>query len=392
MLRLNIAAQFSIEMEKRDYYEVLGVDRNADPEDIKRAYRKLAVKFHPDKNPGDKTAEENFKGLGEAYEVLSDPQKRSAYDRYGHAAFDPRARAGAAWAGSFHDPFEIFRDVFGSGVGSIFDGLFGAGVQDPARPQRGDDLRYDMEITFEEAAHGCEKDISVTKLDSCETCRGNGAEAGAKLKACATCAGHGQVRRSLGGFISVAETCPRCGGAGRVFEKPCKTCHGAGRRERATRIKLKIPAGVDTGARLRSAGNGEAGLREGPPGDLFVVLHVKPHELFQRDGDDLLCDVPVSFVQAALGAEIEVPTLNGPTAITIPPGTQPGSVFRLKGRGVKNVQGYGSGDLHIRVTVEVPAQLNPQQREKLQEFAGLCDERVNPISRGFFEKAKRLFR
>jgi len=378
-------------MEKRDYYQVLGVERNAEAEEIKKAYRKLALKHHPDKNPGDKTAEENFKQLGEAYEALSDPQKRAAYDQYGHAAFDPRARAGAARAGGFHDPFEIFRDVFGGGVGSIFDDLFGGGHSDPTRPQRGDDLRYDMEITFVEAAHGCEKEIAVPKLEGCETCQGTGAEPGTKLKPCSTCNGHGQVRRSLGGFISVAETCPRCGGAGRVFEKPCKTCRGAGRSERTASIKLRIPAGVDTGARLRSAGNGEAGLRGGPPGDLYVILHVKPHDLFHRDGDDLLCDVPVSFVQAALGADLEVPALSGQASIKIPPGTQSGTVFRLRGKGIRNVHGQGYGDLHVRVNVEIPTQLDAAQRAKLQEFAHLCDERVNPISRSFFDKAKGLF-
>jgi molecular chaperone DnaJ len=378
-------------MEKRDYYQVLGVERNADPEEIKKAYRKLALKYHPDKNPGDKTAEENFKQLGEAYEALSDPHKRAAYDQFGHAAFDPRARAGAARAGGFHDPFEIFRDVFGSGVGSIFDDLFGGGQHDPTRPQRGSDLRYDMEISFMEAAHGCEKEIAVPKLENCVTCQGTGAEPGAKLKPCSTCDGHGQVRRSLGGFISVAETCPHCSGAGRVFERPCKTCRGAGRSERTSSVKLRIPAGVDTGARLRSAGKGEAGPRGGPPGDLYVILHVKPHDLFQRDGDDLLCDVPISFIQAALGADLEVPALNGHTSIKIPPGTQPGTVFRLRGKGIRNVHGQGYGDLLVRVNVEVPSQLNAPQRAKLQEFAQLCDERVNPISRSFFDKARKLF-
>jgi len=252
-------------------------------------------------------------------------------------------------------------------------------------------LRYDMEISFVEAAHGCEKEIAVPKLEGCETCQGTGAEPGTKLKPCSTCNGHGQVRRSLGGFISVAETCPRCGGAGRVFEKPCKTCRGAGRSERTASIKLRIPAGVDTGARLRSAGNGEAGLRGGPPGDLYVILHVKPHDLFHREGDDLLCEVPISFVQAALGADLEVPALSGQASIKIPPGTQPGTVFRLRGKGIRNVHGQGYGDLHVRVSVEVPSQLNAAQRAKLQEFAQLCDERVNPISRSFFDKARKLF-
>ena len=375
-------------MAKRDFYEVLGADRNAENEEIKKAYRKLAVKFHPDKNPGDKAAEERFKELGEAYEALSDPQKRAAYDQYGHAAFDPRMRGGRG--GGFHDPADIFREVFGAG-GGIFDDLFGGGGRaDPSQPQRGSDLRYDMEISFEEAANGCEKEISVNKPDRCDVCQGSGAEAGSKSKPCPTCGGRGQVISSRGIF-SIAQTCPRCEGAGRVIEKPCKACQGTGRREHTSKIKLRIPAGVDTGSRLRSSGNGEAGFRGGPPGDLYIVLHVKPHEIFQRDGEDLICEVPVSFVQAALGAEIEVPTLSGKTHIKIPAGTQPGTVFRLKGRGVKNIEGYGSGDLHIRVIVEVPGHLNHAQKAKLQEFAELCDETVNPITQSFFEKAKKLF-
>src|SRR6266513_2131177 len=317
-------------MAKRDYYEILAVEKTATEEEIKKAYRKLAVKYHPDKNPGDKSAEDRFKELGEAYEVLCEPQKRSAYDQYGHAAFDKRAGFGR---GGFHDPFEVFREVFGGG--SIFEDLFGGGRSDPTQPQRGDDLRYDMEITFDEAAHGCEKEIAVTKPERCDTCGGSGAEAGSKAKTCPTCGGRGQIMSSRGIF-SIAQTCPHCQGAGRVVEKPCKTCRGAGRRERTSKITLRIPAGVDTGSRLRSAGNGEAGFRGGPSGDLYVVLHVRAHELFQRDGDDLLCEVPVSFVQAALGTEIEVPTPNGKAQLKIPAGTQPGAMFRLKGKGVKN--------------------------------------------------------
>jgi molecular chaperone DnaJ len=373
-------------MAKRDYYEVLGAERSAGEEEIKKAYRKLAVKFHPDKNPGDKAAEEKFKELGEAYEVLNDPQKRAAYDQYGHNAFD--RRAGGFGRGGFHDPFEVFREVFGGG--SIFEDLFGGGRSDPSQPQRGDDLRYDMEITFEEAARGAEKEITVTKPERCDVCDGSGAEAGSRVRTCTTCGGRGQVISSRGIF-SIAQTCPGCQGAGRVIDKPCKTCHGTGRRERTSKIKLRIPAGVDTGSRLRSAGNGEAGWRGGPSGDLYVVLHARPHEIFQRDGDDLLCEVPVSFVQAALGGEVEVPTLDGKTVLKMPPGTQPGTMFRLKGKGIKNVQGYGHGDLHVRMTVEVPTHLNPSQKAKLQEFADLCNGNESPISRGFFERAKKLF-
>ena len=377
-------------MSKRDYYEVLIVERMASTEEIKKAYRKLAVKYHPDKNPGDKTAEEQFKELGEAYEILSDPQKRAVYDQHGHAAFDRRsggfARGGG---GGFHDPFDIFREVFGGG-GNIFDDLFG-GRSDPTAPQRGEDLRYDMEITFEEAAHGVEKEITVTKPERCEVCDGSGAEAGSRVKMCPTCGGRGQVITSRGIF-SIAQTCPACQGAGRVIEKPCKACHGAGRRDKPSKIKLRIPGGVDTGSRLRSVGNGQAGLRSGPPGDLYVVLHVKAHEIFQRDGDDLLCEVPVGFVQAALGTEIEVPTLSGKAEIKIPAGTQPGTMFRIKGKGVKNVQGYGHGDLHVRVLVEVPTHLSSAQKAKLQEFAELCNGKESPLSQGFFEKAKKLFK
>ena len=375
-------------MAKRDYYEILGVSRTEQADGIKKAYRKLAVKYHPDKNPGDKTAEEKFKELSEAYEVLNDPQKRAAYDQHGHAAFDRRAGGGFGRAGGFHDPADIFREVFGGG--GMFDEFFGGGRSDPTQPQRGDDLRYDMEITFEEAAHGCEKEVTVTKADRCDVCHGTGAEAGSNTKTCSTCRGRGQVISSRGIF-SIAQTCPTCQGAGRVIEKPCKACRGAGRRDQTSKIKLRIPAGVDSGSRLRSAGNGEGGLRGGPSGDLYVVLHVKPHDIFQREGDDLLCEVPVNFVQAALGSEIEVPTLTGKAEIRIPAGTQPGTMFRLKGKGVKNVQGYGHGDLHVRINVEVPTHLNAAQKAKLQEFSELCNGKENPISQSFFEKAKSLF-
>ena len=377
-------------MAKEDYYDLLGVAKGATEEELKKAYRKKAVQYHPDKNPGNKESEEMFKKVSEAYEVLKDPDKRAAYDRFGHAAFQGMGGGarGPSGAGGFHDPFDIFREVFGGG--GIFDDLFGGGRSDPSQPQRGNDLRYDMEITFDEAAQGCEKEITVSKPAPCETCQGSGAEPGSRIRTCPSCGGRGQVVNSRGIF-SIAQTCPHCQGAGRVLEKPCKACHGQGRRERSSKIKLRIPAGVDTGSRLRSSGNGEAGFRGGPPGDLYVVLHVQPHAIFQRDGDDLLCEVPVSFTQAALGAEIEVPALDGGTMIKIPPGTQPGTMFRLKSKGIKNVQGYGHGDLHIRVNVEVPTHLSPDQKAKLQEFADLCNGRESPISQGIFDKAKKLF-
>jgi len=376
-------------MAKRDFYEVLGVARDADAEEIKKAYRKLAVKYHPDKNPGDKAAEEQFKELGHAYEILSDPQQRANYDHFGPDAFDRRAGAGGGFGrGGFHDPADIFREVFGGG--GIFEEMFGGGRPDPNGPQRGDDLRYDLEISFEEAANGCEKEIAVSKPERCKSCDGSGAEAGSKIKTCATCGGRGQVLSSRGIF-SIQQTCPHCQGAGRVLEKPCRDCRGGGRRDQPSKIKLRIPAGVDTNSRLRSSGNGAAGLRGGPHGDLYVILHVKPHEIFQRDGDDLLCEVPVSFVQAALGAEVEVPTLSGKAQIKIPPGTQPATMFRLKGRGVRNVQGHGQGDLHIRLLVEVPSHLTGPQKTKLEEFAALCNGKESPLRQGFFEKAKKLF-
>ena len=380
-------------MAKRDYYEILEVPRTASEEEIKKAYRKQALKFHPDKNPGDKHAEEKFKEVGEAYEALSDPQQRAAYDQYGHDAFDPRRRAAGGGRGGFHDPFDVFREAFGGGtVEDLFEQFFGGGGRrDPTGPQRGADLRYDLQIEFEEAARGCEKEITVRKLESCDHCHGSGAEAGATRKTCSACGGRGQVVMARGIF-SIAQTCPRCEGSGRVIDKPCRKCRGSGRAEKSSTLPLRIPPGVDTGTRLRSSGNGEAGLRGGPQGDLFVILHVKPHPIFHREGDDLLYEMPVSFVQAALGAELEVPSLDGHVTLRIPPGTQTGTLFRVKGKGVKNVQGYGWGDLHVRVTVEVPAHLNSAQKAKLQEFAALCDEKVNPGVKSFFEKAKEFFK
>ena len=378
-------------MAKSDYYELLGINKNATEDEIKKSYRKLAVKYHPDKNPGNKTAEEKFKEISEAYEVLSDSEKRSKYDQFGHAAFGPGSRSGRA--GGFHDPFDIFKDVFssggGGGGGSIFEDLFG-GSRRSGGSNRGSDLRYDMELTFEEAVRGCEKVININKLESCSSCKGSGAAKGGRNTKCKTCDGQGQIIQSQG-FFSVQQTCPTCKGTGSTIDKPCKECRGEGRIKKSSKITIRVPAGVDSGARLRSTGNGEAGSLGGSAGDLYCVLHVKEHEIFERDGDDLLCEVPISFLQATLGSEIEVPTLDGKARINVPTGTQSGTILRLRDKGVKNIQGYGNGDLHIRVIVEVPTRLNSEQKAKLTEFGELCDDKVNPMRGSFFEKAKKFF-
>ena len=382
---------------KRDYYQVLGVERTATPEDVKKAYRKMAVKYHPDKNPGDKSAEDKFKELGEAYEVLSNPDKRSAYDRFGHQAFSQGGGMGGA--GGVHDPFEVFREVFGGGGGrggggGIFESFFGDGFASEGGERggrgRGADLRYDMRITFQEAARGVEKEIEIAKLQTCDICHGSGAEPGSKVTTCPTCGGQGQVAVARG-FFNIAQTCPRCRGAGQTIEKPCHACHGDGRTEKTTTIKIKIPAGVEDGTRLRSSGQGEGGARGGPAGDLYVVLHVEPHEIFQREGTDLYCSVPISFARAALGGEVKVPTLDGSAVLKVPAGTPSGKVFRLRGKGMPEVHGRGMGDLHAKLYVEVPTKLNLDQRHKLQAFADSCDETTHPEEMSFFRKAKEFF-
>jgi len=384
---------------KRDYYEVLGVERNASSDDIKKAYRKLAVKYHPDKNPGDTGAEEKFKEIGEAYEVLIDDNKRAAYDRFGHAAFGAGAGVGrgpGGFGGGFHDPFDIFREVFGMGTeggGGIFDQIFGSGTvsRDRSGRQRGSDLRYDLQITLEEAAFGTEKEIEILKHETCSHCGGSGAESGSRATTCPTCQGRGQVITSRG-FFQVSQTCPRCRGTGQIIERPCRDCGGDGRLEKRSRIKLRIPSGIDDGARLRSSRNGEAGIRGGPPGDLYVVIHVREHEIFTREDDDLYCDVPISFATAALGGEVRVPTIQGHALLKIPAGTQSGTQFRLRGHGVQNMETRNRGDLRVRVIVEVPTRLNSEQRRKLEEFASLCGEENSPMHKTFFDKAKDFFR
>ncbi len=377
---------------KRDYYEVLSVERTASGEEIKRSYRKLAVKFHPDKNPGDGAAEEKFKELGEAYDVLMDEQKRAAYDRYGHAAFAQGGMGGAR--GGFHDPFDIFREVFSGGGGGagIFETFFGGGGQSSRDgTQRGSDLRYDMQITLEEAAFGVEKEIEVRKLDLCEKCEGSGAAPGSRAVTCTTCHGRGQVISSRG-FFQVSQTCPRCRGLGEIIEKPCRVCEGEGRVEKTSRIKIKIPAGIAHGSRLRSSRNGEAGVRGGEQGDLYVVVHLQEHAIFQREDDNLFCEVPISFPIAALGGEVPVPTLEGKASLKVPAGTQSGQSFKLRGKGIVQVNGRERGDLFARLLVEVPTDLNSEQRQKLDEFAALCGEENSPLHKSFFDRAKDFFR
>jgi molecular chaperone DnaJ len=376
--------------EKRDYYEVLSISRTATEEEVKRSYRKLAVKYHPDKNPDDPHAEEKFKELGEAYDVLMDADKRAAYDRFGHAAFSQ----GIGRGGGFHDPFDIFREVFGSGGGGggIFETFFGGGAtSDREGRQRGSDLRYDMQITLEEAAFGVDKEIEVRKLDTCAKCAGKGAEPGSRTINCPNCGGRGQVISSRG-FFQVSQTCPRCRGVGQIIEKPCRACEGEGRAENTSRIKLKIPAGIADGSRLRSSGNGEAGIRGGAAGDLYVVIHIKEHPIFQREDDNLYCEVPISFTLAALGGEIPVPTLEGKANLKVPAGTQSGQVFKLRGKGVANVNARDQGDLFARLLVEVPTRLNSEQRQKLEEFASLCGEENTPLHKSFFDRAREFFR
>jgi molecular chaperone DnaJ len=379
---------------KRDYYEVLEVTRTATGEEIKRSYRKLAVKYHPDKNPGDPTAEDRFKEISEAYEILMDAEKRAASDRFGHNAF-AGAAAARGGGGGYVDPFEIFRQAFGGSGGGIFDQFFGGGGgggrQDKDAKQRGADLRYDLQIRLEEAASGVEKEIEVEKLEACTQCNGSGAEAGSRAVTCRDCGGRGQVISSRG-FFQVSQTCPRCRGTGQVIEKPCTKCSGEGRVEAPSLIKLKIPAGIEDGSRLRSMRNGEAGIRGGPPGDLYVVIHVKEHEVFEREGEHLFCEVPLPFTSAALGGELRVPTLEGQAQLKIPAGTQSGSTFKLRGRGMPMLNTTARGDLMVRVLVEVPTALNGEQRKKLEEFAQLMGEDNTPLHKSFFEKAKEFFK
>ncbi len=365
-------------MAKKDYYETLGLAKNASDDEIKKAYRKSAMKFHPDRNPDSKEAEDKFKEAKEAYEMLSDAEKRAAYDRFGHAGVDPSAGGGAGPGG--------FSGGFGEAFGDIFGDIFGGQRAQRGGPQvyRGADLRYNLEITLEQAANGFETQIRVPSWDNCETCHGSGAKPGTKPQTCSTCGGRGAVRMQQG-FFSIEQSCPRCHGSGQMIADPCKTCDGVGRIKKTKTLEVKIPAGIDDGMRIRSGGNGEPGVNGGPSGDLYVEIHIKPHNVFERDGDDLHCQIPISYSTAALGGEIDVPTLHGKASFVVPEGTQSGKTFRLRGKGIKGVRSAYPGDLYCHVQIETPVKLSDKQKELLREFDKLMKEggeRHSPQAKG----------
>jgi molecular chaperone DnaJ len=373
-------------MSKRDYYEVLGVAKNASDDEIKKAYRKLAMKHHPDRNPDDKSSEEKFKEAKEAYEVLSDADKRAAYDQFGHEGVNPQGGPGGFGG-------------FGGGAGGfdfsdIFEGIFGGAAGGSGRGRsnvyRGADLRYNLEISLEEAARGTDTKIRIPTLEECETCHGSGAKPGTQPTTCPTCQGHGQVRMQQG-FFSIQQTCPRCHGSGKIIADPCGTCHGEGRVKKHKTLSVKIPAGVDEGDRIRLAGEGEAGVNGGPAGDLYVMIHLKEHALFKRDGDNLHCEMPVSFATAALGGEVEIPTLDGHARLKVAPETQSGQILRMRGKGIKGVRSNSPGDLFCHVVVETPVKLSSKQKELLREFESLSQQNNNPKAQSFMDRVKEFF-
>lgn len=369
-------------MSKRDYYEILGVEKNASETEIKKAFRKLARQYHPDVNQGDTEAEAKFKEINEAYEVLSDQQKRAQYDQFGHAAFGQGADGGFGGFGGGAD--------FG-GFGDIFDMFFGGGGQRRRGPAKGPDLRYNLEITFEESAFGLEQDISVPRTEKCEKCGGSGAAPGSSSKTCTKCNGSGQIQFTqstpFGRFVQ-SRVCDECHGDGKVIDNPCTQCGGTGNVRKTRKIHVKIPAGVDNGSRIRVTGEGEPGERGGPNGDLYIYIRIKPHKIFSREGNDVLTEIKISFPQASLGDEVEVHTLEGKVKLKVPEGTQSGTFFRLRGKGIPDVHGYGRGDQHVKVTVVTPGKLNEKQKQLLKEFASTLGENPAGVEKGFFEKVK----
>ncbi len=375
-----------------DYYETLGVAKGASADDLKKAYRKLAIKFHPDKNPGDKSAEDKFKQISEAYEILSDPKKKSMYDQFGHEAFTrgPRGGAGTAGAGGFHDPFDVFSQVFGkTASGGIFDELFGASAKKQSVSKDGADIRYDLEIDFEDAVYGADKKVKINKMDACPRCGGNGCEPGSARGKCPRCNGSGQISFTQG-FFSMRQPCPVCKGTGQQNKTPCVRCSGEGRMKVERELQIHIPPGVETGSRLRVAKEGECGANGGAPGDLYVIVHVRPHEVFQRDGADIICEVPVDFATAAMGGVIEVPTITGKTKMKIPEGAQSGALLRIKGKGAPTLKGGARGDLLVKLYIEIPVGLNKQQRGLLSYYADSMLEANHPKRAAFAQKAKRF--
>jgi molecular chaperone DnaJ len=371
-------------MSKRDFYEILGVAKDVDKKELKKAYRKVAMKHHPDRNEGDKASEDKFKEASEAYEILNDDQKRGAYDRYGHAGVDPSQGGGHGGGGGGGGGFgDVFGDVFGD--------IFGGGGGRRGGPQRGSDLRYTMALSLEEAVKGCEKKITIPTLVACNTCDGSGAKPGTSPKVCSTCAGQGQVRMQQG-FFAVQQTCPSCRGQGTKIDSPCGSCHGRGVKEETKTLNVKVPAGVDTGDRIRLSGEGEAGGLGGPAGDLYVQMSVKDHAIFERDGHNLYCDVPISIVDAVLGGELEVPTLDGRVKLKIPAETQSGRMFRLRGKGVTPIRASGPGDLMCRVQVETPVKLTEHQKKLLKAFQeSLTGEKHSPQKNDWFAGVKKFF-
>ena len=378
-------------MEKRDYYEVLGISKDASEQEIKKAYRKMAMKYHPDKNQGNKESEEQFKEVNEAYEVLSDPQKRRTYDQFGHAGFSGGGFGQGGFSGG--QGFGGFEDMFGD----IFGDMFGGGSRGSRKngPRKGADMRLRMELKFEEAAFGVEREISIQREEECDTCHGSGAKPGTNSNTCPTCKGSGEVRQTtrtpFGNMMNVAQ-CPNCHGAGTIIEHKCDTCSGQGRVRKAKKLNVKIPAGVDDGATIKMSSEGQLGLKGGPRGDLYIIINVIPHKLFERDGYNVYLEMPITFVQAALGDEVEVPTLDGKVKYKIPEGTQSGTVFRLRGKGIQHLRSSQRGDQLIRVNVEVPKKLSDKQKDLLKDFAKETGVGVNEQSKNFFDKVRDIFK